>query len=1112
MFMPRVAQIIISLLALAIACPPAHAQISATLTATLDNTLFEDEQGDVSNGVGPDIFAGTNQVPTIRRAVLKFSLGTIPPGSVINSATLQLRLNRSRGGAHQVTVHRLLADWGEGPSASFTNSGAGAPAAYGDATWLHRFYDASFWTTPGGDFVPAASASTSVNSVGTVYSWTGTGMRSDVQAWLDAPAANFGWIVRSVENTVATAKRFDSRQASVAANRPKLVITYTPPNSPTGACCFAGGSCTVLSEFFCGIQGGAYLGNAVPCTPSPCGQTVVDMFPTKDNSLYEDPAGSLSNGSGDGLIVGMAATSVDRRRALLAFDSASIPSSARVLSASLQLTQTFTADSQSRTLSVHRVNSLWGEGASIAAGDQTLGALAAPGDATWLFRFFSSDSWLSSGGDFDPAPSASASVGVAPSNVTWAGPQLIADLQSWINTPASNRGWLILGDESAVQSQRRFASREAATQASRPKLTITYTLVPAAAACCFPDGACVLLTQSACSLQGGMFESGASACAPNPCVQPIGACCLPLGTCIQASAIDCAAQNGNFIAASASCFGAACRMILEPFVDALPIPAIAQPTTGMPGEAAHYDIAMTEFVHTVHRDLAPTRTWGYGGTYPGPTIEARRDQPVTVNWINDLRVLETGQLRTTHNLAVDECLHGPDMTGSSPVTVVHLHGALTTPDSDGHPDLTFPPGEQSLLYTYPNQQRAGTLWYHDHALGLTRLNVYMGLAGFYLLRDPAENTLNLPAGEYEIPLVIQDRSFNPDGSLKYPTDGWREQFFGEFNVVNGKVMPYLNVKKGKYRFRLLNASNSRTYALSLSTGASFLVIGTEGGLLSAPASVNSVTLASGERLDVVIDFDGYPTGASVILSNSAVAPFPSGPEDSELPDVMKFIVTAQSGYTLPVPPVLVPVDPIPEAQAVISRNLNLLKLPAHANCPEHLEGVWMINGLMWDDLTEFPRIGNTEIWSWINRSDIVHPMHLHLVSFQIIDRQSFVLFGDNAVGFGPKYPPSPAEAGWKDTVQCPPGMITRIITRFEGAPGLYPYHCHLLEHEDHEMMRQFKLVCPGDFNRDGVTSVPDIFAFLSAWFAGDPEADYTYNGVVFPSDIFAFLSGWFRGC
>jgi spore coat protein A len=178
-----------------------------------------------------------------------------------------------------------------------------------------------------------------------------------------------------------------------------------------------------------------------------------------------------------------------------------------------------------------------------------------------------------------------------------------------------------------------------------------------------------------------------------------------------------------------------CPVILTPFVDALPIPAVAQPISGVAGGAATYSIGMTEFTQQLHRDLPPTRVGGYNGTYPGPTIEARRNLPVDVTWVNNLRD-STGALRTTHLLPVDLCLHGPNMSGGVPVTVVHLHGAHVAPAGDGDPDLAFGPGQSSPVYHYPNDQNASTYWYHDHALGLTRLNVYMGLAGFYLIREP----------------------------------------------------------------------------------------------------------------------------------------------------------------------------------------------------------------------------------------------------------------------------------------------------------------------------------------------------------------------------------------
>ncbi len=190
--------------------------------------------------------------------------------------------------------------------------------------------------------------------------------------------------------------------------------------------------------------------------------------------------------------------------------------------------------------------------------------------------------------------------------------------------------------------------------------------------------------------------------------------------------------------------------------------------------------------------------------------------------------MSEGELRTEHILPVDLCLHGPNMQGNTPRTVVHLHGGHVAAENDGYPEDTMLPGEEQTFF-YPNLQLPATVWFHDHALGITRLNVYMGLAGLFLIRDQFEADLGLPSGDFEIPLVIQDRSFNADGSLAYPA-AWQDHFFGEYVLVNGKVWPYLEVRRGLYRFRLLNGSNSRVYTLSLSNGASFQQIGTDGGL------------------------------------------------------------------------------------------------------------------------------------------------------------------------------------------------------------------------------------------------------------------------------------------
>lgn len=462
---------------------------------------------------------------------------------------------------------------------------------------------------------------------------------------------------------------------------------------------------------------------------------------------------------------------------------------------------------------------------------------------------------------------------------------------------------------------------------------------------------------------------------------------------------------------------------------------------------------MTEQFQTLHSELPPTRVWGFNGGYPGPIIEAFRDSMITVQWVNDLREIETGALRTSHVLSIDTCLHGPDMTGTAPVTVIHLHGGKVPHDSDGYPEDAFPPGDSSGIYHYPNIQPAGTLWYHDHALGITRLNVMMGLAGLYFLRDSNELSLHLPSGEFEIPLVIQDKSFHADGTMIYPESA-EDHFFGNVLLVNGKVWPYLNVKKGKYRFRVVNGSNSRAYKLALSNGASFIQIGSELGLLETSVQLDSLIMLPGERYDLVFDFSTYATGTEIILTNSAPAPFPGFAGVGVIPNVMKFIVQGQTGFTGPIPATLAQVEELLPGNAETERVFELMTMTSPP-CGEHTHTMWTINGLMWDDITEFPVFGTTEIWTWHNQSGVSHPMHLHLVAFQVLDRQAI-----NEVTGEPEGPilqPSASERGWKDTANSPPGYRTRVITRFDGFTGLYPYHCHILEHEDHEMMRQFEV-------------------------------------------------------
>jgi spore coat protein A len=400
--------------------------------------------------------------------------------------------------------------------------------------------------------------------------------------------------------------------------------------------------------------------------------------------------------------------------------------------------------------------------------------------------------------------------------------------------------------------------------------------------------------------------------------------------------------------------------------------------------------------------------------------------------------------------------------------VVHLHGGHVPHDADGYPEDTFLPGQQDT-YVYPNNQLPATLWYHDHALGITRLNVYLGLAGFYLLRDQQEIDLGLPSGAYEIPLAIQDRSFLPDGSLAYPAE-WVEHVHGEYNLVNGKVWPYLNVARGWYRFRILNGANSRTYTLALSNGTPFQVIGAEGGLLEAPVSRTEITLGPAERADVLIDFSDQDPGTEILLMNSAPAPFPGPPGVGVVPQVMKFIVGSAIGHTADPPATLRPMETLDENDATVERDLLMRKLPeACAGTHWVIEtiGPAPLAGTLWHDIAELPALGATEVWRIGNRSGFMHPVHLHHSMFQILDRQPGMVVGDAFVPVGVPELPDAEESGWKDTVKVPGNSFTRVIVRFDDYTGLFPYHCHILEHEDHEMMRQFDVTAPAALDIDG---------------------------------------------
>jgi hypothetical protein len=273
---------------------------------------------------------------------------------------------------------------------------------------------------------------------------------------------------------------------------------------------------------------------------------------------------------------------------------------------------------------------------------------------------------------------------------------------------------------------------------------------------------------------------------------------------------------------------------------------------------------------------------------------------------------------------------------------------------------------------------------------------------------------------------------------------------GDKVLVNGKVWPFLEVAQGKYRFRVLNGSNHRIYTFALSDHHRFHVIGTDGGLLGAPVSVTQITMAPAERADIIVDFAGYPAGSEVLLQN--LDPSPTGP-DSSARKVMKFVVTGAAGWTDPLPHALRTVERIPESEAARTRTFDLTQVA------DPVTGTrFRLGGLDWGDISEYPVVGSTEIWSFVNRTGLTHPMHIHLVQFQVLDRQRFTEVNGQVVPTGPRMPPPPEEAGFKDTAKIPPGEILRVIARFTDYTGDFVFHCHMLEHEDNDMMRQFTVV------------------------------------------------------
>ena len=534
-----------------------------------------------------------------------------------------------------------------------------------------------------------------------------------------------------------------------------------------------------------------------------------------------------------------------------------------------------------------------------------------------------------------------------------------------------------------------------------------------------------------------------------------------------------------------------------------------------------------------------TTVFVYGGlTYPntswfsspGPTFEAVRNVPIHVNWINNIK--------DNHILPVDYTLHwanpnkikhdiDPEKTpfppgvklAQHPVPIVtHVHGAETDPIFDGHPEawITFNglKGSQykTSYYKYLNKQQSSTLWYHDHTIGITRLNVYAGLSGFYIIRD-CSNILDdpkitpFPKGKYEISLIIQDKSFYEDGSLYFPTEGnnpdihpyWKPSFYGDTILVNGKTWPNLNVEQRAYRFRILNGSTERFYLLKMSDNTSFLQIGTDGGYLPKPVRLNSLLIVSGQRADIIIDFSDIPINTKIILENLANELYPIGqpPDKDTTANIMQFTVKYNSKYNnknLNIPKIL---NKIPKLCPNMPKRRLVFNFVSSSSDIRKTY-ITLLNGQRFTaPCSENVIIGSTEIWEIASLGAVTHTVHVHLVQFQLLNYQKFDVeaYKKDWLKLNPNLPlnrptvnlpvdkyligeptlPKSNELGWVDTIRTNLGEVTRILIRFAPTccnsskvkigenlfpfdptkePG-YVWHCHMLSHEDNDMMRPF---------------------------------------------------------
>jgi FtsP/CotA-like multicopper oxidase with cupredoxin domain len=434
-----------------------------------------------------------------------------------------------------------------------------------------------------------------------------------------------------------------------------------------------------------------------------------------------------------------------------------------------------------------------------------------------------------------------------------------------------------------------------------------------------------------------------------------------------------------------------------PFSLPLRIPPVARPTH-QDVTTDYYRLTVADTEATIFPGIR-TKVLTYNGEFPGATIKARRGRRVVITQVN-------------------RCAQP---------AVLHTHGLHNPPNEDGYPMDLVGPGQQRD-YHYRNDQLGATLWYHDHVHHLDAERIYRGLAGYYLLEDPAERAFGLPEGEFEVPLMLRDAEFDHAGQLVFRMGGFRTR---KTLLINGGPQPYFQVAARKYRFRFLNTANERRFVLRLANNAPMLLVGSDGGLLPKPVPAHTFEIWPGERVEAVIDFAKFRPGTRIELVNDHG-------EDAGTRRVMRFDVTRPALDHSHVPATL---RPLPEFGTPSAHREVRFQL-------DRKTGMFLIDGKIFDPhrVDQHIKLGATEIWTIRNddvKPAIPHNMHIHLVQFKVLDRNGTQVGG--------------CETGLKDTVTVPSGGYVRLKARFADYTGRYVYHCHLLDHEAMGMMAQFEI-------------------------------------------------------